>query len=91
MDVIIMFIMAIRGFFLKVYNFPSGPLVLGLLLGGMIEKNMRTALIISQGDWNYFVSRPISLVLLILIAASFLYPVAQTMKSKKKKEEAPAQ
>ena len=91
MDVIIMFIMAILGFFLKVYNFPSGPLVLGLLLGGMIEKNMRTALIISQGDWGYFVSSPISLVLLILIAASFLYPVAQTMKSKKKKEETPAQ
>ena len=83
-DVLIMFVMGILGFFLKVYDFPSGPLVLGLLLGGMIEKNMRTALIISQGDWSYFVTRPISLVLLILIGASFLFPVVQgILKSKK--------
>jgi putative tricarboxylic transport membrane protein len=84
MDVIIMFIMGILGFFLKIYDFPSGPLVLGLLLGGMIEKNVRTALIISQGDWSYFVQRPISLVLLILIAASFAFPVVQGILKKKK-------
>ena len=84
MDVIIMFIMGILGFFLKIYDFPSGPLVLGLLLGGMIEKNVRTALIISQGDWSYFVQRPISLVLLILIAASFVFPVVQGILKKKK-------
>ncbi|MBR6526941.1 MAG: tripartite tricarboxylate transporter permease [Lachnospiraceae bacterium] len=84
MDVVIMFIMGILGFFLKVYDFPSGPLVLGLLLGGTVEKNMRTALIISQGDWSYFVRRPISLVLLVLIALSFLYPVIQVMTAKKK-------
>ena len=76
--------MGILGFFLKVYDFPSGPLVLGLLLGGTVEKNMRTALIISQGDWSYFVRRPISLVLLVLIALSFLYPVIQALTAKKK-------
>lgn len=74
MDVIIMLLMAILGFFLKVYDFPYGPLVLGLLLGGIIEKNIRTALVISRGDWSYFVTRPISLTLLILIIVSFLLP-----------------
>ena len=75
MDVIIMFLMAILGFFIKVYDFPSGPLVLGLLLGGTVEKNLRTALVISQGDWSYFVTRPISLILIIMIAATFLLPM----------------
>lgn len=86
MDVIVMFVMGILGFFLKVYDFPSGPLVLGLLLGGTVEKNMRTALVISQGDWSYFITRPISLALLVLIAASFLFPVVQAVMKKKKKD-----
>lgn len=88
LDVVIMFLMAILGFFLKVYDFPSGPLVLGLLLGGTVEKNMRTALVISQGDWSYFVTRPISLVLLALIVATFLFPVIMGA-IKKKKDAAP--
>ena len=87
-DVIVMFVMGILGFFLKVYDFPSGPLVLGLLLGETVEKNIRTALVISRGDVSYFVTRPISLVLLILIVASFLFPVVQSFLKKNKKQEA---
>ena len=88
LDVVIMFVMGILGFFLKVYDFPSGPLVLGLLLGGTVEKNIRTALVISRGSWSCFVTRPISCVLLILIVASFLLPVVQSLikKNKSKKE-----
>ncbi len=84
-DVIVMFVMAILGFFLKVYDFPSGPLILGLLLGGTVEKNMRTALVISQGDWSYFVTRPISIVLIVMIVLTFLFPVFQEMRKKKAK------
>ena len=84
MDVIIMFVMGIVGLFLKINQFPDGPLVLGLLLGGTVEKNLRTALVISQGDWSCFVTRPISLVLFILIVATFLYPVIKGAVKKKK-------
>ncbi len=84
LDVVIMFAMGILGFFLKVYDFPSGPLVLGLLLGGTVEKNLRTALVISNGDWSYFVTRPISLVLLLMIVATFLFPVIMGILKKKK-------
>ncbi len=91
MDVIIMFAMAILGFFLKVYDFPSGPLVLGLLLGGTVEKNMRTALVISQGDWSYFVTRPISIVLIVLIVASFMFPIIQEIRHNKKQAAEKAQ
>lgn len=84
LDVVIMLIMGILGFFLKVYDFPSGPLVLGLLLGGTVEKNFRTALVISRGDLGYFAARPISLVLLILIVASFMFPAVQMFLKKRK-------
>lgn len=84
LDVVIMFAMGILGLFLKIYKFPSGPLVLGLLLGGTVEKNLRTALVISRGDWSYFVTRPVSLALLIAIAATFMYPVVKgIVKSKR--------
>lgn len=83
MDVVIMFAMGILGLFLKIYDFPSGPLVLGLLLGGNVEKNLRTALSISQGKWSYFVTRPISLTLLILIVITFMIPVIKEIRKHK--------
>ena len=86
LDVVIMFIMGLLGFFLKVYDFPSGPLVLGLLLGGTVEKNFRTALVISRGNFSYFVTRPISLFLIILIVASFVIPPVQKAIRKNKNQ-----
>lgn len=83
LDVVIMFAMGVVGLFLKIYKFPDGPLVLGLLLGGTVEKNMRTALVISRGDWNYFITRPISLALLVMIVVTFLYPVFKTVRRRK--------
>lgn len=87
-DVIIMLVMGVLGFFFKVYGFPTGPLVLGLLLGPTMEKNMRRILSSKQGDWSVFLSRPISCVLLILVIASFVAPVVINA-IKKKKESKP--
>ncbi|MDD6346989.1 MAG: tripartite tricarboxylate transporter permease [Lachnospiraceae bacterium] len=83
-DVVIMFAMGILGMFLKIYKFPIGPLVLGLLLGATIEKNVRLAMVISGGKWSYFVTRPISCVLLILVIATFLFPIIKSLVKKKK-------
>jgi len=85
-DVIIMLVMGILGLFLKIYKFPDGPLVLGLLLGAIMEKNMRLALVISRGRWSYFVTQPISCVLLIMVIATFLFPIIKRMIQKKKGE-----
>ena len=83
-DVIIMLIMGVLGFFLKVYNFPTGPLVLGLLLGNTMEKNMRRALTLSKGDWSYFVSQPISCVILVLVVVTFCLPFVMDYLKKRK-------
>ena len=87
MDVVIMFAMACLGFFLKVYDFPNGPLVLGLLLGGNVEKNLRTALTISKGDWSYFITRPISLALIVMIIVTFMIPIMKTVIKRAKAKE----
>ena len=62
----------------------KGRMVLGLLLGNTMEKNMRRALTLSKGDWSYFVSQPISCVILVLVVVTFCLPfVLNTMKKRK--------
>jgi putative tricarboxylic transport membrane protein len=51
------------------------PLLLGFVLGPLLEENLRRALIISRGDPSVFVTRPISLVLLLLAVAALLVSV----------------
>jgi putative tricarboxylic transport membrane protein len=72
-DVGVMFVAALLGFLFKVFEFPTGPFVLGLLLGNMLESNLRRALVMSYGNWSTFVTRPASVVLLLLIVLTFCW------------------
>jgi TctA family transporter len=62
------------------------PLLLGFILGPMMEENLRRALLLSRGDWSVFVTRPISAGL--LIAAAILLVVVCLPAVSKKREEA---
>jgi len=62
------------------------PLLLGLILGPMMEEYLRRALLISRGDWAVFVSRPISASL--LVCALILLTIVLLPAVKKKREEA---
>jgi len=59
------------------------PLLLGFILGPMLEENLRRALILSRGDFTVFAARPISLVML-LIAAGLLFLIAAPAIRKKR-------
>jgi putative tricarboxylic transport membrane protein len=62
------------------------PLLLGLILGPMMEEYLRRALLISRGDWSVFVTRPLSASLLAI--AALLLVVVLLPSIKKKREEA---
>jgi len=64
-DVLIMYVIGVIGFFMRRYDFPVGPMILGVILGPMLESQFRRALQISQGDMSVFVTRPISAILLL--------------------------
>ena len=83
-DVGVMFAAALLGFFFKVFDFPSGPFVLGLLLGSMLESNMRRALVMSHGSWMTFVTRPVSCVLFIAIILTFCWPLFKKLWKNRK-------
>ncbi|WP_448536564.1 tripartite tricarboxylate transporter permease [Pseudothermotoga sp.] len=80
-DLMIVFLSGVLGFIFRLLDVPLGPIVLALILGPMAEANMRRALILSGGSFTTFFTRPISLVLLILSAASLLTSVIRKRKS----------
>jgi putative tricarboxylic transport membrane protein len=62
------------GYVMKLGGFPVAPVVLGLVLGPLLEVNLRQSLIISGGSWLIFVERPIAVFLFLLSAASIAVP-----------------
>jgi putative tricarboxylic transport membrane protein len=48
------------------------PLVLGIVLGDLLEKNLRRGLVLQDGDLTSFFTRPISFVMFLLVAATIL-------------------
>jgi putative tricarboxylic transport membrane protein len=71
-DIYVMLFFGIVGFLLRRLNYPMAPLVLGIVLGDLLDKNLRRGLVLSDGDLTPFFTRPISVVLFLLIAATIL-------------------
>jgi putative tricarboxylic transport membrane protein len=68
-DVGLVFAAGVLGYGLRYFGIPQLPLVLGVVLGFMVESNYRRALVLSSGDHSIFVQDPISLGLLVAAAA----------------------
>jgi putative tricarboxylic transport membrane protein len=73
-EVMIMYVIGALGFFMRRYDFPIAPVILGVILGPLMEKQFRRAMIASDDDWTVFVTRPISLTLLVVAAAALVLP-----------------
>jgi putative tricarboxylic transport membrane protein len=73
-DLLLLYSMGAMGFFMRRYDFPTAPVIIGMILGPMAEQNFRQAMTISQGDMLTFVTRPISLTLLILAVLALIAP-----------------
>jgi putative tricarboxylic transport membrane protein len=67
-DVWIMLIMGVVGYALKKFSFDPAPLVLGLVIAPILEMSLRQSLIMSDGNWLIFVTRPIAGTLMAVCA-----------------------
>ena len=65
-DVWIMLIMGVLGYALRKFDFDPAPLVLGLVISPILEQSLRQSLIMSNGNYLIFFSRPISLGLMLV-------------------------
>jgi putative tricarboxylic transport membrane protein len=57
---------AVLGYFMKRHGYPAAPVVLGLILGGLLEGELRRSLAMSGGSPAIFLERPVTLVLLLV-------------------------
>lgn len=69
------------GYFMNKYRLPQSPLILAMVLGSMMEKNYLQSMVLSDGSWLIFLSRPISLVLLIISALFIGFPLYRRFKT----------
>jgi putative tricarboxylic transport membrane protein len=77
-DLLLMLAIGWGGVLMRRFDFPVAPVIVGMLLGPMAEKQLRNALSISEGDWMIFLTQPIAasflaLTLLVLIVPHLLH------------------
>ena len=80
-DLVIVLAAGILGYLMRQLNFPVLPLVLGVVLGFLVESNYRRSLVISRGDHMIFLEDKVSLALLVLTVLLLTYSIVAEMRS----------
>ncbi|MCZ8183678.1 MAG: tripartite tricarboxylate transporter permease [Beijerinckiaceae bacterium] len=73
-DLVLLYLVGIMGFLMRKFDFPTAPVIIGMILGPLAEMNFRQAMTISQGSWWIFVEKPLSLLLLLLTVVALVGP-----------------
>ena len=82
-DVFMMALFGIVGYALIKLDFEPAPLLLGFVLGPMLEENLRRAMLLSRGSPSVFVTHPLSLALLIISLALLVIVVMPNIRAKR--------
>ena len=86
-DIYMMTLFAVVALFLRIIDFPMAPMILGFILGGMMEENLRRALTLSDGSISFLWERPLTLSILVITVILLLMPVISGFFAKMKKEK----
>jgi len=74
-DMQLMVAFGVMGWLFRKLDIPTVPVILGILLGNAMEDNLRRAMVLSDGDWTYLFSSPISIGLWVAAALGFVAPI----------------
>ena len=83
-DVGVMLTAGVVGFLMLRHGFGPAPLVMGLILGGMVEERLSQSMIMFDNDWTRFLESPIVVLFFALTALSLLGPPAMAWARKRK-------
>jgi putative tricarboxylic transport membrane protein len=75
-ELIVMYVVGVLGFFMRRFDFPVAPVILGVILGPLMEAQFRRTLLVSDGDYGAFLERPFAVVLFVLAILALVLPVA---------------
>ena len=73
-DLVLLYAIGLLGVTMRRHDFPTAPVVVGMILGPLAEAQMRNALSIGEGKWSVFIERPMSATLLIVVLAVLVIP-----------------
>jgi TctA family transporter len=82
-NIVVMLIFGLVGFGLRSLRLEPAPLVLGFVLGPMMEENLRRALLLSRGNGLVFIERPISAFFIVAALAMLAFFVLPTMRGRR--------
>jgi putative tricarboxylic transport membrane protein len=73
-DLVLLYVIGLLGVVMRRFDFPTAPVVVGMILGPLAEAQLRNAMSIGEGSWLVFLQRPMSLTLLSIVVAVLLLP-----------------
>lgn len=81
-DLVLLYIVGFLGFVMRKFDFPTAPVIIGMILGPMAEQEFRRAMTISNGDLMIFLTKPISLTLLVIALIAVIGPRLWALRMK---------
>jgi putative tricarboxylic transport membrane protein len=73
-DLVLLYAIGLLGLVMRRFDFPTAPVVVGMILGPLAEAQLRNALSIGEGKWTIFLERPMSLTLLCVVVSVLVLP-----------------
>lgn len=85
MDVWVLILSGCVGYLLQKAGYEPAPLVLGMIVGPMLEASLTQTGLIIEGNWLQLFSRPLTAIMLALMAAVLLWPMLSRVRTRSKK------
>lgn len=83
-DVLMCIVFGVVGYFLRTFNFDLGPFILGFILGPILEDHFRRSMVLSDGSFSIFFTRPIPLVLMGLLLLVVIWVIIDTRRKSRR-------
>lgn len=87
-DIWLTLVIGVVGYVMRLFRFEPAPLLLGFVLGPMMEEQLRRTMLLSRGDPTIFLSRPISATLLALTALIIAFAIFSSARTRRQKPAA---
>lgn len=84
-DIQLMVIFAVTAVVLRFLDFPMAPMILGFILGGMMEENLRRALLINNDSWSFLWERQLTFTILMIAVLVLFIPMILSFYNKMRK------
>ena len=74
-DLVVVFALGVMGFLMRRFDYPLAPVILGIVLGPLIDNNFRRAMVMTDGSVVALLTRPLTLAILVIAVVFFLLPL----------------